>query len=144
MKLKILLLSIAALFTQPTFAISLSDAPNACPGIAAIKTVGIQFASRDSTWGWMGFAHNQQYDTNVKWTFVTFIQANVKNEQEAIKKANADLSLLTTVQGPEHKNDNDGTDIWICLYTGNNHELALAVTPPFPQKIMSIVSRYGH
>ena len=141
MKFKVLLLSIAMLFAQLSVA-----APHkkveVCPSLAAVKAAGISQVLRDSTWGWFGF-NTSQYDTNEKWAFGILLGGQAQDEEAARNQAVTELSLLEQMQGPEHNTD-QGSDQWICLYTGGEHSIAVAITPPFTQDVAKMLAGYQH
>lgn len=137
MKIKYVSLLLAVLISQSVF--SANDIPTNCPSLTAIKSVDVTSVKRDSTWGWMGFTNNK-YDTNVMWSLGIFIINNHPQDvDEATKEANAELALMVNVNGPDKLNDQ-----WVCVYQGNHKELAVASTPPFVEKLLSMVAKYKH
>lgn len=124
MKYKVLTLTLAALLSQASIAATIHAKPNACPSLAAIKSIGLNNAVLTRL-GWLGYSINQ-FDTNAEWTFATFIDGNFDNPVQALKQGNKDLSLLKETEGPVQGN---GKDEWDCMYSGSGAD-AFAITPP--------------
>jgi hypothetical protein len=86
-----------------------------CPSLFAIKSVGFQ-SVKNTVYGWLGYT-TCQYDTNITWSLVSLIGTGFDNANQALQKGNADLALLTHVQGPTQ--DEDSENQWYCRYSGN-------------------------
>ena len=105
---KLTALTLVLLFTQSSFATS---APDACPAINALKSIGFTSVRQTGDDTWQALANNY-FDTDVEWTFATGIVHSAANGNDALAKANALLARLSIDKGPEKIDDHT----WICWY----------------------------
>lgn len=110
MKFKILTSLFLLTASQLLFA-AISQTPEKCPSVDAIRSVGINEASYLNDGSWSFMIPNSNFDTNVHWQFIMEANFITNNMSEALVFANVALPDLEFVNGPVY----DGK-VWMCGY----------------------------
>ena len=103
---KIFSLILVFLLASSTSAASLNPAPKACPGVAAIKAVGVDrakfYPSPEILYSVIyKDDYKNKYDTTYEWSFGMYLITNtIDSELKVLKKANAAIELMTLERGP--------------------------------------------
>jgi hypothetical protein len=134
-RIKPFLLSLIVLINiHPAFAAS-SFQPEQCPSVKALKAVGVHDAvMQQSTW--IAFSTNN-FSTLEQWTFYFSSSQKIKDKDDAIKKGNENIGLLSLISGPDYQVE---YDVWLCEYEYNGQKQAegMAVTPP-PRNVLFLL-----
>ena len=108
--------------------ISLANADTIpCPNLLTVKAVGWSGAREDSHQlkKWTVFQFSNYYHTPVLWSFL-ITELTVEKYQNVFSAANAALNKLTLYVGPEETEKKE----LMCVYTGPNALLGMAISPP--------------
>lgn len=117
--------------------------PEKCPSVSAIISEKLDHVIPLFD-GWIGLKDRSQYDTKDTWTFVNLFPIVTKDQEEALRKSVASLSLLHFQDGPEEAKDGKGA---VCSYVGSDSSVefgAVAITPPMEDVVNLMTIRKKH
>lgn len=126
MKMKFAAAAIALMLSQGAIA---QDAPQACPLVSELQSVGVTMPMQDqqAQGQWWGVTLNNTFGTTDNWTFVAGPVA-AQSQQGVITEVNDKLASLGEGMGPMASED--GT-MFGCVYFNQQSDfLAVTITPP--------------